>query len=822
MHSQKKNLEKEEISSFNPSFDFGLNDEQVLIRNKQKLTNTTKAAVGKSNFEIFRTNVLSFFNIILFVIAGFMIYAERYKGLLFLFVLVPNIIIGLYEDIHAKRLLSKLRIMTQPQAVVIRNGKEVSIKASEIVYEDIIVLNAGEQISVDGIVVDGEFSANESLLTGESNKLLKKKGDQVYAGSFVVRGSAKIIATKVGKDSYAQQIQSKANKFSRSPSEILKSFKLLFFIIGIIVIFFVAFTAIVYACQGAFSSEESIKAIIGNIAGSVVGMVPAGLYLLTSVALASAVILLARKKAQVQDFYSVEMLARCNILCVDKTGTITDGTMDVCNVILFGAHTLNECKEGIAALLNNTKDKNNTSKALQSYFGDKSNIIAKKVIPFESSNKYSAIELNNGESLVVGAPELLNLVDKKNVLDKALIEQKKGNRVLVFAKGTMNALEPVCLIIIRDHVRADAVSTFAWFKENGVKIKVISGDNAITVSEIAKLAGIDHADLYISLEGKSIEEVKSLANKYNVFGRVSPEQKEALILALKEDKNTVAMTGDGVNDILALKRADCSIGMASGADAAKNVSHVVLLDSNFSRLPDVVNQGRRAVNNLERTASLFLNKTIFVMVATLAFLLTAIISRDNTVKFPFEPQNLYIWEFCGIGMCSVFIALEPSSKQVSKGNILKNVSKKTIPCVITAVLSAFIIYLLYFLTKFGLNMGGFAAIYSADAARSMTVIAISVLSIVYLYGVCTPFTKYRLIVFICSALIAGGAIAVAATLSYLGKDNIFDIYFESISMENYITLALVLLGMIAIYFIILKLLKNLKAIKEAQNNENRA
>ncbi len=815
---RKNRLNEINLNLYNPGVD-GLTHREVSELTKNGFVNKTKKVYGKSYWEIFATNIFSFFNILLFIIAGFMIFAGHYGGLLFLAVLIPNIIIGLYEDIKARHLMGKLRLLTDPKAIVIREGKEEEIKVKDVVLFDVLKVKSSMQISADAEIIDGSILVNESMLTGESDNVTKVKGDTIYSGSYVVSGVALARATHVGKDSYIETLQNKANKFKRSPSEILRSLKRLFTVIGVIVIALAATMVITYAIQKRFINVDHVKEEIKYISGSMVAMIPSGLYLLTSLALATSVIALGRKKAQVQDFYSVEMLARTNCLCVDKTGTITDGTMTVKKVDILNTNIpLDDVKQMVANLILATQDTNLTALALKEYFTYSQTLKTKEILPFNSDNKYSAATFVGGETYVLGAGEFLNLVNKSGVLKRVETYTREGYRVLILGSckdGIVNGkvkekISPVALIILQDHVKESAIKTFRWFKENGVAIKVISGDNAVTVAEIARQAGVENADNYISLENMPLEQVKLIAASYTVFGRVSPEQKEVIVQTLKEEEHkVVAMTGDGVNDILALKRADCSIAMASGSDAARNISHIVLLDNDFDHLPDVVAEGRRVINNLQRTSTLFLTKTCFAMFFTVIFLVATIVTGDITVHYPFSTNNFYLWELVAIGLASFFVALEPNKEQI-KGSFMSNISKKLIPSAIAIIVPVLLVYILYVLQINGVFYSGispdiaedgYTILSSSDIARSMSSIMISVMSFVVLFKVCFPFSKWRLIVFSCCAFI-GTCVLVGLGLytRFTNNTNILEISFDMLSSQNYLTILLVLGIVIALYF----------------------
>lgn len=821
----KSKEQDKKIERFNPDIKNGLNDEQVKLRVEQKLVNKTKIVVGKSYFEIIMSDVFNLFNILLFVIAALMIYGEYYFGLFFLLVLFPNIGISLYQDLKARRLMGKLRLLTAPKCTVIRNGKEEIIESSDIVLDDIILITGDKQICVDGHILKGNLAVNEALLTGESDNLYKKEGDQVWSGSFSVNGKAYIKAEAVGENSYIEGLQNKAKKFKRSASEILKSLRQMFRVITGIVIFTGLAMIITYGLQGKYKSEAGFKEIIGPVSGSLVGMIPSGLYLLTSVALAVGVISLYRKKTLVQDFYSLEMLARTDILCVDKTGTITDGDMVFKSLhLLSDDYNESQIKQIVSNILMATGDMNLTAKALKKEFNYELSVKVSAALPFNSENKYSGASFSSRGSFYLGALEYLNPINRLYANNKISEYSKKGYRVLVLAKGedeiknnkAQGKLKAIAFIVLMDNIRPSAIKTFKWFNENNVQVKVISGDNAETVSEIARQAGINEAYKCISLENMNEEEVKKIANEYNVFGRVSPEQKQLLIESMHKNGHTVAMTGDGVNDILALKKADCSIAMASGSEAARNVSHLVLLDSNFDRLPSIVAEGRRVVNNLQRTSSLFLCKTMFAMVFSLLFLLVSIIRNDPSIIYPFKTNNLYLWECLGIGISAFFLALEPDSSKIEKG-FLKNILKKSIPggtLMILSTITFFILYLLQINKKINLDIDDYQKIIS------MSTISMSLVCMAILYRICLPLDKYRKIVF-ASAV---GLDLLILILFYL-FDNFFtpekqfgylllNVDFLSLSGVNYFTVLIIIISFISLYLFIFYLFDCLKKVKK--------
>lgn len=795
----------------------GLSSKEVEERTKLGQVNRTKVVVGKTYFQIFKDNILSLFNIVLFVIAGLMIYAGYFDSLFFIVVLTANIIIGLYEDITARRLMDKMKISTEANAVVIRDGKKVTIKASEIVLGDIVELSLNSQISVDGHIIKGNLKVNESLLTGESEDVIKNIGDNLLSGTYVTSGTALMIAEKVGGDSYSNQLSAQAKKFKRSPSVILKSLRQLFRVISAFVISIAAFTVILYAVQGKFSDEASFKAAIGPISGSMVGMIPSGLYLLTSAALAVAVIALARKGAQVQDFYSVEMLARTTTLCIDKTGTITTGKMKVNKILMLSNVPQREIRHILFDLINATGDNNATASAIKKAcdLGE----AHYKVIdscPFNSANKYSAVTFADKGTYVMGAPEFINISDYEKIDKHAEEYTEKGFRVLFLGandnkinNGKVDGIfEPIALIVLEDEIKPSVKDTLKWFKDNGVKIKVISGDNALTVSKIARLVELDDADNYVSLEDMDKEQVKAIANKYTVFGRVTPEQKEILVEALKENGEKVAMTGDGVNDILALKKADCSIAMASGADSARDASHIVLLNNDFDSLPKVVGEGRRVINNLQRTCSLFLVKTGFTMFYSLLFLILSACMNNPDIKFPFITNYMYLWEFASIGMSSFFIALQPNEELI-QGKFLSNILKKAIPGAVAIIITTSIPFILYLI-----NPDQFA-IYSINHAAQIGAVLFTIVAFFVLLKVCSPLDKFRTIVFIGSGVVNLGGLILCIIFSIFTVGwNFLKIDFKNFAPVNWLIIAITGTLCVAAYLLFFQVIKIIKGDKE--------
>lgn len=785
MSAHKK--DKIEILKTNPTE--GLTSEEVKQRVDFKLTNKTKQVIGKSYLEIFVTNICTFFNLLLVIIAILLIVAELYSSLIFATVYIANIVIGLYQDIKAHRLLAKLRVLVEPTSLAIRDREEKQIATSDIVRDDIIILKAGNQISADGVVVEGEIGVNESLITGESQIIYKKKGEQIFSGSYVANGSAKYRVIHVGKENYATSLQAAARAKKANSSQFKKSLRYLFLTIGFVIMVIAILTVSIRYQE----FHDDFKNAIGTFAGSMIAMIPGGLYLLTSLSLTVGVINLTKKRTLVQEFYSLEMLARSTMLCLDKTGTITDGTMRVEALINKSNADIKALELLIANIVLATQDKNATAQALLDAYPFESTDKPLDIIPFDSRYKFSGATFRTG-TYAIGALEFLDADDKNILLSEMEQYVAKGYRVLALAqaanpiknKNIEGKMKVIALIVLEDHIREDAKEIFTWFADNGVKIRVISGDNAKAVSEISRKAGIENSDNYISLENMSLDAVRSIALKHIVFGRVSPEQKEVLVEEFKKAKEVVAMTGDGVNDILALKKSDCSIAMASGADAAKNVSQLVLLDSNFSNLPSVVAEGRRVVNNIQRTGSLFLMKTIFAVFFSIFFLIT---SMTSGISYPFWPNNFYLWEMGVIGIGALFLAVEPNTDQI-EGKFLANVFRNAIPGAITMIFGVLLSYGFY-LTNIAQN---------EEVITNMAAIVMGLLPLVLLYEVSRPLNLYRGIVFGSVAIINISTLLIGFFVDQkTGRHDILQIDFSKILTHNFVQIALIIIVCTTLY-----------------------
>lgn len=820
---------------FKSNVEIGLTTKQVEQRQKQKLVNKIPKRVSKSYIRIIYENVVNAWNLLLFAIAAIMIYSgitkfEDITKYAFLFVLLFNIFVGLYQDIRARKLVDKLRVVEYPTAWVLRNGKLQEITSNKLVLSDLVEVKMGNQIACDGTLMSGTIEVNESMLTGEADNITKRTGDKIYSGSFVTAGSGLYRVDQLGKCNYAEKLQSKARKFKKPKSEILSSIRRIFKIIGGIVFSLAALIVYIDYKKGIFSLEhllardETLTTAVESISGSLVAMIPIGMYLLTTITLAIGVIRLANKKMLTQDMYCIEMLARADVLCLDKTGTLTDGEMTVKKVIPTAKISEKDLGKILHTLVDATKDENPTANAIKNAFGHLNKFDAIEGIAFNSARKYSGVILEDKKNIVLGAREFLP--HKERAIDeKCRKYEENGYRVLLIGTskekikqgGKLSNITIVGILVLEDHIRDDAGDNIEWFKKNGVSIRIITGDNPRTASEIARRAGVPNYKKYISLEGMSKEEVRHIAREYTIFGRVTPEQKEAIIQALKDDGHTVAMTGDGVNDILALRVADCSIAMASGSDAAKNVSNLVSLDSNFSSLPDVVKEGRRVINNLQRAISIYLVKTVFAMVLTVAFDITLLVSG---FEYPFTTDNMLIWEMINIGLGSLFLSLQPNDEQI-KSNFMTNIMSKVLPASLYQISMIAVLFLIAY---------GFKGnVVTPENVVDLSILSFTIGSLVILIRICIPFDAYRAMLVIGLGFLDMAVVFADYRLSISRENNIgwFGVNYKSLGNINTkvaFALFLVVLGGIIFYVILekwtAKIHKKIDAKKEAKKYEN--
>jgi len=689
----------------------GLNAAQVRERVEAGCVNTPVTPPSKSVGQIFLTNIFTYFNLVFFVLAALVIAAGSWRDLTFLGVVFFNTAIGIIQELRAKRTLDGLSILSAPKARVVRDGAETEISADETVRDDVAVFATGDQIYADAQVAEGTCLVNEALITGEADEIRKQPGDALLSGSFVVSGGCRARLAAVGADSFVSRLTSEAKKVKKqAQSEMMDSLNKLVKWIGILMVPF----GVLLALKEIVWLRRGFAAGIPSVVAALIGMIPEGLYLLTSMALAAGVVRLAKRKTLVHDMGCIETLARVDTLCVDKTGTITENKMIVQDVVpLCPDRFIESDIRGIMVdYVYAMQNDNDTMAALRKYFTGSKNQTAIDTLPFTSAKKYGGVSFDPEETYLLGAPEII-LGDRLDAWREQIDRYSAlGCRVLLLAlyDGSLSdekisaPVMPLALILLANKIRPEAPDTFRYFAAQGVAVKVISGDNPLTVSEVAGRAGIPGAERWVDARTlHTPSDIRRAAEECAVFGRVTPDQKQKLVRAMKKAGHTVAMTGDGVNDVLALKSADCSIAMASGSEVACQVSHIVLLDSSFARLPDVVGEGRRVINNIERSASLYLVKNIF------SFCL-AIISLSAALPYPFTPAQLSLISALTIGIPSFVLAMEPNESRV-EGRFLPNVIYRALPAAITDIL--LIVGVLLFYVAFHLNEGALTTICTA-------------------------------------------------------------------------------------------------------------
>ena len=703
----------------------GLTMKQVNDRKQKGLINFNTETTTKSIKEILVSNIFTLFNIINIVLAIAIICVGSFKNLTFMIIIILNTLISIIQEVRSKRTLDKLQVLASSKVTVLRDGKFESIHVNEIVLDDILSFSMGNQVVVDSLVRDGEVEVDESFITGEAETVFKEKGDMLISGSFIVSGKAICQVEHIGFDNYTAKLSSDTKYIKPVSSEIMRSLNK---IVSTISFLIVPVGILLFARQMYLHDNTISQAIVSTVA-ALIGMIPEGLVLLTSTVLAISVIRLSQRKVLVQDLYCIETLARVDTICLDKTGTITEGCMEVVDII---TKDKNCSIDEIISNLNFSLDESNpTALALKDKFGKNNTFKLREIIPFSSRKKYSGAVYENC-CYFIGAPEFL-LKDKIDIYKKELDMYTKDYRVLLLVKARdkkLNDLILVGYILLQDKIRKEAPDTLRYFRKQGVNIKIISGDNPDTVYGIAVRAGVSKTSKKVDASTlKSDQDILDAVSKYDIFGRVTPEQKKKFILALQRLGHVVAMTGDGVNDVLALKEADCSIAMANGSDASKNVSQLVLLDSNFSSMPYVVAEGRRTINNIERSASLFLVKTIYATLLAIIFIFIE-------MPYPFIPIQLTLASVVTIGIPSFVLALQPNHDRV-KGSFLKSVLKRSVPAAVTIVLNILVIFI-------ASNIFNFT--YAQTSTLSVAVTGYT--SFILLYKTCQPLNFLRTVLFV--------------------------------------------------------------------------
>lgn len=808
-----------------PTLEQGLTQDQVNKRIEEGLFNYSGNKGGKSYLSIFLSNIFTFFNMLTIVVAiALIVFGASFSQFMFMFIVGANIIIGIVQEIRSKRTVEKMKLVTAPTATVIRNGEKVTIPVEEVVLDDIMFVELGKQICADSVVVKGEAELNEALLTGESVPVKKKQGDVLYSGSFVAGGNCYARVDKVGAANYVEKLTSYAKKYKKPKSELRNSITLIIKLTSLIIV--PVTVLLVWLGVRNVPGEvqwNDLQNIVYEVSGAVVGMIPSGMFLLTSIALATSVIRLAKRRTLVQDLYCIEMLARVNVLCLDKTGTITDGTMRVNETIeIKGGNTSSvSVKDIIGSMLTATGDNNQTALALSEEFGHSQVLMPRVTVPFSSQKKLSAVSFEGEGTYFLGAPEFV-LKDVGARLEKIITEKaQSGYRVLLLAHSSQAIVgdklpalrRPVALIVIEDHIREDAPEVIKWFKENEVEVKVISGDNPITVSEVAMRVGVANADKYVSLEGMNTREVIDAAGKYTVFGRVTPEQKCTLIKALKAKGKTVAMTGDGVNDILAMRESDCAVAMASGSEAARNASHLVLLDSNFSCMPQVVKEGRRVVNNIQKSSSLFLMKTLMSVLLSIISVIMAFGGISSQTYF-FDTSNLIGLEFLVIAIPSFALALQPNKNRIS-GSFLSNVFKRCLPGGLTLTIAV--------MAVFAYKTIAGPAVVSETDYETLLVCVVMFTGIMALVKICQPFNAYRAVLVILTVVLSVVVLTVMMDLfiPVMGETPFGDIVpLHRLGFNHVTFLTTIILSNYFILSLIYYLLSKIK-IGDNQNHDNK-
>lgn len=718
------NVENNINSEFN-----GLTAAEVNARIEAGKINIADDSSDRTTGKIIRDNLLTYFNLIFLVITVLLCIAGAFRDLTFLPIIIGNILIGIVQELRAKKTLDKMKILNAGHAVVIRDGKRQRVTAEELVIDDLVWLSSGDAICADSVVVSGEITVNESMLTGEADGIVKKENEELLSGSFVVSGEGYARLTRVGNDSYISKLTNEAKALKKGEeSEMIRSINMFVKVIGIIIIPM----SVILFVQAFVFRNASFRTSITSMVASIIGLIPEGLYLLTTLALAVSMMKLAKDKVLLHDMKSIESLARVDVLCVDKTGTITKPEMTVTEIVSCD----DSMNEVFTDYVMSSIDNNATAVALKKYLND-NNVMngkrtASKVYPFNSTVKYGAMAFD-GDFYVLGAPEFIIKTGFNNLKDEISQYTTKGYRVIVLAKaesltrdGVIDGeILPLGFVVLANEIRDNAVETFTYFKEQGVAIKVISGDNPVTVSEVARQAGIENAEKYVDASTLTDNMMISEAiAKYTVFGRVTPKQKQQFVKALKMQGHTVAMTGDGVNDILALKDADCSVAMASGSEATAQAAQIVLLDSDFSRMPEIVLEGRRVVNNVQRSASLFLVKNIFSLLLT-------IFSTVLMISYPLMPSQVSLISMFTIGIPGFLLALEPNKSRI-KGHFLGNVLLKALPAGLTD----------FFAVSALVICGHVFNIPSTDIATASTLL-IAVVGFMIMIKISHPFNKFK-------------------------------------------------------------------------------
>ena len=726
----------EYLKKTNINTNLGLNLDEINSRNKNNEVNNFKKSPDKTVKDVIFKNTFTLFNFINLLLASLIIITGSYLNLTFMVLIILNTAIGIFQEIRAKKTIEKLSLLKESSVSALRNGEILEIKKNEILKDDILILKKGMQIPVDAIIVDDKtMEVDESLLTGESDFIKKKYGDLVYSGSFVMQGQSKVQVYKYGKDTYINKLSEEAKKYKITTSELYKSIQKIIRIVTVIIIP----TGIILFINQLFFVKNQVwqNALLGSASG-IIGMIPEGLVLLTTVALAIGVIRLSMIKTLTQDINAIETLARVDTLCLDKTGTLTEGKLKVNDVVYF-ADDSSYLDKILYTIIKSDTEQNASTEALKEHFKEKSDIgfdlQIKTQIPFSSEKKWQAVEFINNGTWILGAPDMI--IKEDHILEKSNEYSNQGFRVL----AVLNSVEPLdgdripenretkMLIILEDKIRKEASEILNYFKEQRVSIKIISGDNPFTVKNLARQVGLIGESVDLNTISADLNSLKDIVEENTIFGRVKPEEKSLLIEAMQKNGHMVAMTGDGINDILALKKSDCGIAMASGSEATQAVAQFVLLDSKFTSLPEVIRQGRRVINNISRVACLFLVKTFYSLLLSVLMIL-------GSLAYPYEPIQISLVSFFAVGMPSFLLALEPNDAPI-KGKFFRRILATSLPSSIVIAIMTFLM----------LNINRFLASSNRELSRpeisATVIIYIGLIQIWTLYTVCRPLNKWR-------------------------------------------------------------------------------
>ena len=739
----------------------GLTFQQVQQRQDGGWANVAGQGVGKSEREIVLSNIFTFFNLVFISLAILLMVAgSSILNMGFMIIVVVNTVIGIYQEIRAKRAVDKLTLVAEGTVRAIRDGKTLDVPVHDLVRDDIVEFRAGDQICADGVVRSGTLQVNESLITGEADAIIKEAGDELMSGSFVITGKARVQLTNVGPDSFAAKLaaEAKANP-SAKRSGMQRSLDGLIRAVG----FLLVPVGIAMFYQHYVNLQMGLRDSAEGTVAALIGMIPEGLYLLTSVALAVSALKLSKQRVLVKDMNCIETLARVDVFCVDKTGTITEPNMDVENVVPLSGDKPEHLEKILSAFYDGQDPDNDTARAMTEMFSRNVGIKCTRRIPFASDTKWSAAELKDEGTIIIGAPEFIMGSRFREIADQVDEWSNLGYRVLLVAEYDdfpsdrrldPQGLKPLALVLLTNRIRPEAPATFAYFQEQGVTVKVISGDNPATVADVARRAGIPNADRYIDTSQlETDKDFLSAVETYTVFGRVTPDKKKRLIKALKKQKHTVAMTGDGVNDVLAMKEADCGIAMASGAQAASQVAQLVLLDSDFAAMPDIVAEGRRVINNIQRSAALFLVKNIF------SFFLSVLTIFTN-LPYPLIPLHLTVISTTTIGIPSFFLAMEPNYDRVS-GRFLVGAFRKALP---GGLVNIFVVgTALAYMAFFNLD---------PDEASTICTAILSVVGLMVLFQISKPMGTWRKVIW--------GAMATMLVVIFTFFRSFFSLHIASI------------------------------------------